>query len=74
MVVTHTAFQVLTSKLARTEDPITMHLYTGWVGTLLASVALPFVWTALPAGSLWGWLSARESRVLSQFNVRPAAS
>ena len=56
MVVTHTAFQVLTSKLARTEDPITMHLYTGWVGTLLASVALPFVWTALPAGSLWGWL------------------
>ena len=41
-------FQVLTSKLARTEDPVTMHLYTGWVGALLASLALPFVWTALP--------------------------
>ena len=26
-----------------------MHLYTGWVGTLLASLALPFVWTTLPA-------------------------
>ena len=24
-----------------------MHFYTGWVGTLLASLALPFVWTAL---------------------------
>ncbi|MDW5442286.1 DMT family transporter [Polaromonas sp. SM01] len=56
MVATNTGFQVLTSKLARTEDPITMHLYTGWVGTLLASVALPFVWTSLPSWSLWGWL------------------
>ena len=46
-------FQVLTSKLARTEDPVTMHLYTGWVGTLLASLALPFVWTTLPHWWLW---------------------
>jgi drug/metabolite transporter (DMT)-like permease len=46
-------FQVLTSKLARTEDPVTMHLYTGWVGTLIASLALPFVWTALPHWWLW---------------------
>lgn len=56
MVVTNTGFQVLTSRLARTEDPITMHLYTGWVGTLLVSTALPFVWTSLPSWSLWGWL------------------
>lgn len=56
MVATNTGFQVLTSRLARTEDPITMHLYTGWVGTLLASLALPFVWIALPSWSLWGWL------------------
>jgi drug/metabolite transporter (DMT)-like permease len=46
-------FQVLTSKLARTEDPVTMHLYTGWVGTLIASLALPFVWTGLPHWWLW---------------------
>lgn len=56
MVATNTGFQVLTSRLAKTEDPITMHLYTGWVGTLLASLALPFVWVALPSWSLWGWL------------------
>ena len=56
MVATNTGFQVLTSKLARTEDPITMHLYTGWVGTLVVSAALPFVWVSLPSWSLWGWL------------------
>ncbi len=53
LVGTNAWFQVLTSKLARTEDPVTMHLYTGWVGTLIASIALPFVWTTLPSGWLW---------------------
>ncbi|MFZ3119765.1 MAG: DMT family transporter [Variovorax sp.] len=51
LVVTNAWFQVLTSKLAQTENPLTMHFYTGWVGTLLASVALPFVWQSLP----WQW-------------------
>jgi len=40
-------FQLLTSRLVRTEDPLTLHLYTGWVGALVASVALPWVWTSL---------------------------
>ena len=56
LVVTNAWFQVLTSKLARTEDPVTMHLYTGWVGTLIASLALPWVWTALPVWWLWAAL------------------
>lgn len=56
VVVSNSCFQVLTSKLARTEDPITMHFYTGWVGTLVASLALPFVWTALPSWWLWAGL------------------
>jgi len=56
LVISNSWYQVLTSKLARTEDPVTMHLYSGWIGTLLASLALPFVWTSLPSWSLWGWL------------------
>ena len=56
VVLCSSGFQVLTSQLAKTEDPVTMHLYTGWVGTLLASLALPFVWVALPTWALWGWL------------------
>jgi drug/metabolite transporter (DMT)-like permease len=53
LVITNAWFQVLTSKLARTEDPMTMHLYSGWVGALIASLALPFVWTHLADGWLW---------------------
>ncbi|AMO23958.1 DMT family transporter [Ramlibacter solisilvae] len=56
LVVTNAWFQVLTSRLARTEDPVTMHLYTGAVGTLIASLALPFVWTPLASASLWALL------------------
>lgn len=56
LVASNASFQVLTSKLARTEDPVTMHLYTGWTGTLVASLALPFVWTALPNPWLWAAL------------------
>jgi drug/metabolite transporter (DMT)-like permease len=54
LVVSNAWFQVLTSKLARTEDPLTMHLYTGWVGTVIASIALPFVWTSI--GNPWLWV------------------
>ncbi|HWI79092.1 MAG TPA: DMT family transporter, partial [Ramlibacter sp.] len=56
LVGTNAWFQVLTSKLARTEDPLTMHFYTGWVGTLIASLALPFVWSSLPNAWLWAGL------------------
>ena len=48
LVATNAAYQVLTSRLARTEDAATMHFYTGCVGAALLSVLLPFVWTALP--------------------------
>ena len=56
LVLTNAWFQVLTSKLAQTENPLTMHFYTGWVGTLLASFALPFVWAALPSWQWWALL------------------
>ena len=57
LVGTNAWFQIITSKLARTEDPVTTHLYTGWTGTLLASLALPFVWSSLPNAWLWAGLS-----------------
>ena len=56
LVVSHAWFQILTSRLARTEDPVTLHFYTGWIGMLLASLALPFVWTDLDSWSLWAGL------------------
>lgn len=48
MVFTYACFQILTSTMARTEDPMTMHFYTGWVGAVAASVLLPFIWKAIP--------------------------
>lgn len=56
LVVSNAWFQVLTSRLAKTEDPFTMHFYTGWVGTLIASLALPFVWASLGDWQLWAGL------------------
>lgn len=56
LVVTNSCFQVLTSKLAQTENPLTMHFYSGWAGTLIASVALPFVWQSLPSWHWWALL------------------
>ncbi|MBX3608560.1 MAG: DMT family transporter [Hydrogenophaga sp.] len=50
MVFAYAWFQLLTARMARTEDPMTMHFYTGWVGALVASLLLPFVWTAIPDG------------------------
>lgn len=57
LVICNAWFQILTSRLARTEDPFTMHFYTGWVGTLAASLALPFVWAALDSWTLWAGLA-----------------
>ena len=50
-------FQTLTSKLAKTEDPATMHLYTGWVGALVSALGLPFVWQSRPSFELWGLMA-----------------
>ncbi len=52
-----TAVVMITSLVARTEDPLTMHLSTGLVGVVLASVALPFVWVWLPGWQLWALLA-----------------
>ena len=43
-VITYSWFQLLTSHMVKTENPLTMHLYTVWVGTLVPSLMLPFVW------------------------------
>ncbi len=56
LVTCNAWFQTLTSKLAKTEDPVTMHFYTGWVGALVVTVTLPFVWVTLDSWTLWGAL------------------
>ena len=53
LVITNAAFQLLTSKMTRTEDAMTTQFYTTWVGTLLSSVPL-----------FWLWVPISDTRVL----------
>ena len=58
LVATNSGFQVLTSKLAKEqEDPITTHVLTGWTGTLLSSLILPFIWETPPDWIAWTQLT-----------------
>ena len=52
VLLANSTFQLMTSRMVRTEDPMTMHLYTGWIGTLVTSVALPWAWAQL-SGYEW---------------------
>jgi drug/metabolite transporter (DMT)-like permease len=53
LVGTNSGFQLLTSKMAKTEDPITTHFYTGWIGTGMATLLLPFVWEMPGDWTVW---------------------
>lgn len=53
VVVGNAAFQLLTSKLTRTESTATTQLYTSWTGALLASIPLYWVWTTIDNIYLW---------------------
>lgn len=53
MVMAYASFQTLTSHMAKTENPITMHIYTGWVGTVIASVMVLGAWTTDLSFSQW---------------------
>jgi drug/metabolite transporter (DMT)-like permease len=53
MVASYSAFQILTSRLVKTEDAVTLHVYTGWVGAVLATLALPFIWVTPTTAGEW---------------------
>ena len=53
LVVVNAAFQLLTSKMARTEDAMTTQFYTTWIGTALTSIPL-----------FWFWVPVTETRAL----------
>ena len=53
LILTNSSFQLLTRKMTSTEDPITMNVLTGWVGTLMGSLVLPFVWDLPSDWQMW---------------------
>ncbi len=49
----NSAFQLLTSHLARTENAATTHFLSGWVGAIVMTLALPFAWSSVDTAVLW---------------------
>ena len=62
LVIVNAAFQLLTSKMTRTEDAMTTQFYTTWVGTALTSLPL-----------FWFWVPVTEMRVLLELVLMGAA-
>ena len=62
LVIVNAAFQLLTSKMTRTEDAMTTQFYTTWVGTALTSLPL-----------FWFWVPVTETRVLLELVLMGAA-
>ena len=58
LIAANTGFQILTSRLAHADDPMTTHFYTGWIGAVLSSLPLPLVWAAVPSWELWALMGA----------------
>lgn len=53
LVVLSAAFQILTRTLARTDAPITTHVWSGLGGLALTTLALPWAWQMQPPGMWW---------------------
>lgn len=53
LVLMNAAFQLLTSKMARTEDAMTTQFFTTWVGTAVASVPLAWFWVPVTDMQVW---------------------
>lgn len=80
LVGCNASFQILTSRLARTEDAVTTHLYTGWIGAAMVTPALLFSWTWPATAFIWvltvcmGLLGAIGHFLLIQAYARTAAA
>lgn len=62
LVFTSAGYQMLTYKLAKLDDGVTTHTYTGWIGFAMATVALPLmVQGGWGVGSWAQWQLAAQS-------------
>ena len=53
LVMINATYQIVTSRMVRTEDPGTTHFYTGLVGLVAGSLLLPWSWAPLGDWKLW---------------------
>lgn len=53
LVLVNAAFQLLTSRMAQTEDPLTLQFYTAWIGALVAGLPVFWFWQPVADWRLW---------------------
>jgi drug/metabolite transporter (DMT)-like permease len=53
MSICNSVYQVLTSYLSRKEDPMTLNLFTGWVGFFISSLFVYFFWDTDLSVNFW---------------------
>lgn len=53
LVVINAFYQIVTSRMVRTEDPGTTHFYTGLTGLGFGTLALPWSWAPMHDPKLW---------------------
>ena len=53
LVLVNASYQVVTSRMVRTEHPGTTHFYTGIIGLVCCSLLLPWGWQPMAQPKLW---------------------
>ena len=53
LVLVNTAFQLLTSRMAQTEDPLTLQFYTAWVGAAVSGLPVFWFWQQPADWHVW---------------------
>ncbi|MEN9904404.1 MAG: hypothetical protein RLZZ555_969 [Pseudomonadota bacterium] len=54
--LSNSLYQILTSRMTRSEDALTLNFYSGWVGALAVSSTLPWIWQPLSELRTWALL------------------
>jgi drug/metabolite transporter (DMT)-like permease len=81
LVLANAAFQLLTSRMTRTEATMTTQFYTSWVGTAVATVPLFWAWVPITDLNIWAGLllmgaagAAGHFLMIMAFERSPAAT
>lgn len=53
LVVINSFYQIVTSHMVKTEDPGSMHFYTGLTGLVFGTLLLPWTWAPMQEPLLW---------------------
>ena len=80
LVLINACYQIVTSRMVRTEDPGTMHFYTGLIGLMVCTALLPWTWAPMADWHLWALVallgvfgSVGHYLLIQSFNHAPAS-